>query len=497
MSAQTPPVCACGTSATPSHSAACGLCSGNSAQEREGSHSPARSMWHASGTKDWADMQSDDEVDNTCGQPSTDAETVGKADDAFALPPLANALTHSLLIQSFNTASRANSAITSTAHPSPENSESPSTVVWQPHSTTVGFEPLSTVPEAACAASTASSAAVVPPAVSSVKVSVPIAPSSVHRHGYAGLLGAFGSAEPTPERTPCLDAVSDVQDAQVCCLTFHSLYLCTVCITKPIIPGAWLSRCSTGPTLVVTCMRTSPPEAAPRCSHHGSYFPGAGGSRRAHCIVAVQVDSMLAEAQIGIAAGRAPEAALEGMGGTYFLASDGGSRVAIFKPCDEEPLAPNNPKQWQGRAMGMPGMKPSVRVGEAALREVAAYLLDHDAFAGVPAACLAKCYHPALNYKVRLLTGSYALDSICHAEWCYAGHWASECPHCARMLPGACMALRGTGACLWTCSSGATCSIDFMSSSAGASTANRVADKRCSAALHGVKWNVSNSITAS
>lgn len=32
-------------------------------------------------------------------------------------------------------------------------------------------------------------------------------------------------------------------------------------------------------------------------------------------------------------------------------------QVAIFKPCDEEPLAMNNPKGYVGRAMGEPGWK--------------------------------------------------------------------------------------------------------------------------------------------
>ena len=41
-----------------------------------------------------------------------------------------------------------------------------------------------------------------------------------------------------------------------------------------------------------------------------------------------------------------------------------------------------------GRALGDPGLKPTVRVGEAALREVAAFLLDHDGFAKVCALCL-------------------------------------------------------------------------------------------------------------
>ena len=39
-----------------------------------------------------------------------------------------------------------------------------------------------------------------------------------------------------------------------------------------------------------------------------------------------------------------PEASLEGLGGTYFFMDEAGKRSAIVKPCDEEPLAPCNPK---------------------------------------------------------------------------------------------------------------------------------------------------------
>ena len=39
-----------------------------------------------------------------------------------------------------------------------------------------------------------------------------------------------------------------------------------------------------------------------------------------------------------------PEASLEGLGGTYFFMNEAGKRSAIVKPCDEEPLAPCNPK---------------------------------------------------------------------------------------------------------------------------------------------------------
>ena len=47
-----------------------------------------------------------------------------------------------------------------------------------------------------------------------------------------------------------------------------------------------------------------------------------------------------------------------------------------------------------GRALGDPGLKPTVRVGEAAMREVAAYLLDHEHFARVPATALVKVGRP-------------------------------------------------------------------------------------------------------
>jgi hypothetical protein len=146
-----------------------------------------------------------------------------------------------------------------------------------------------------------------------------------------------------------------------------------------------------------------------------------------------------------------PDAAETGLGGTYFFRSEAGAHVAIVKPCDEEPLAPNNPKVqhlsqhlvcqsvastgtcqtcmhamacllsacssslhaclvsmhqlilrstttpqgFVGRELGQPGLKPTVRVGEAALREVAAFLLDHDNFAKVRAAVLpCSCMDP-------------------------------------------------------------------------------------------------------
>jgi len=92
-----------------------------------------------------------------------------------------------------------------------------------------------------------------------------------------------------------------------------------------------------------------------------------------------------------------PVAVNSGMGGAYYFKNMWGEHVAIVKPTDEEPFAPNNPKGFVGRALGQPGLKRSVRVGETGFREVAAYLLDHDNFANVPPTMLVKITHNVFN----------------------------------------------------------------------------------------------------
>lgn len=86
-----------------------------------------------------------------------------------------------------------------------------------------------------------------------------------------------------------------------------------------------------------------------------------------------------------------------GLGGAYYFRNVKGQSVAIVKPTDEEPFAPNNPKGFTGKLLGQPGLKQSVRVGETGFREVAAYLLDHDRFAGVPITSLVKITHSIFN----------------------------------------------------------------------------------------------------
>lgn len=86
-----------------------------------------------------------------------------------------------------------------------------------------------------------------------------------------------------------------------------------------------------------------------------------------------------------------------GLGGAYYFRDCQGENCAIVKPTDEEPYAPNNPKGFIGKALGQPGLKRSVRVGETGFREVAAYLLDYDHFANVPSTALVKVTHSIFN----------------------------------------------------------------------------------------------------
>ncbi|KAL6969668.1 Phosphatidylinositol 4-kinase gamma 7 [Sarracenia purpurea var. burkii] len=86
-----------------------------------------------------------------------------------------------------------------------------------------------------------------------------------------------------------------------------------------------------------------------------------------------------------------------GLGGAYYFRNSRGENVAIVKPTDEEPFAPNNPKGFVGKALGQPGLKRSVRVGETGFREVAAYLLDYGNFANVPPTALVKITHSIFN----------------------------------------------------------------------------------------------------
>lgn len=112
----------------------------------------------------------------------------------------------------------------------------------------------------------------------------------------------------------------------------------------------------------------------------------------------------------GLNKGYEPIRSSEGTGGTYFMRDASGEKiVSVFKPMDEEPLAVNNPCGLPVSSDGE-GLKRGLRVGEGAVREVAAYILDHPktgprtltgeamGFAGVPPTLMVKCLHKGFNH---------------------------------------------------------------------------------------------------
>jgi hypothetical protein len=95
---------------------------------------------------------------------------------------------------------------------------------------------------------------------------------------------------------------------------------------------------------------------------------------------------------------RPPELIEEGEGGTYLIRDSSGEMLAVFKPSDEEPFSVANPKNAMPGtpqpSRNNPEIKKGIRPGEAAVREVAAYLLDHGHKAGVPLTALVELSHP-------------------------------------------------------------------------------------------------------
>ena len=118
---------------------------------------------------------------------------------------------------------------------------------------------------------------------------------------------------------------------------------------------------------------------------------------------------MIKTTYAGLERGNLPIRSSQGSGGVYFMKSSTDDEfVSVFKPVDEEPMAVNNPNGLPLSSDGE-GLKKGTRVGEGALREVAAYILDHPksgrrsysdeelGFSGVPPTTMVKCMHGAFN----------------------------------------------------------------------------------------------------
>ncbi|VVB03512.1 unnamed protein product [Arabis nemorensis] len=128
------------------------------------------------------------------------------------------------------------------------------------------------------------------------------------------------------------------------------------------------------------------------------------------------VDAMIKSASDGLRSGNPPVRSREGTGGAYFMQGSSGNKfVGVFKPIDEEPMAENNPQGLPLSPSGE-GLKKGTKVGEGALREVAAYILDHPksgnrsmsgeerGFACVPPTAMIECVHPGFNHPKGIKT---------------------------------------------------------------------------------------------
>ena len=112
------------------------------------------------------------------------------------------------------------------------------------------------------------------------------------------------------------------------------------------------------------------------------------------------VHALVVEVAIAMASGIQPIPLPSGLGGAYVFHNQNGNNIAVAKPLDEEPYAINNPKGLNSTnhyMLDLPCSKRSIPIGETGIRELAAYLLDHGGFSGVPPTALVKFCHAAFS----------------------------------------------------------------------------------------------------
>eukprot|EP01041_Mallomonas_annulata_P005240 gene5240-10488_t len=114
-------------------------------------------------------------------------------------------------------------------------------------------------------------------------------------------------------------------------------------------------------------------------------------------VLSADLPRLVNSADAGFKSGMDPHLVEDCMGGTYFLRDSSKAICVVFKPSDEEPFAPNNPRQEQ-ETMGKhrPAYKGAIVPGFGMFRELAAFALD-GGFCGVPPTHLAKVRHPVFK----------------------------------------------------------------------------------------------------
>lgn len=124
--------------------------------------------------------------------------------------------------------------------------------------------------------------------------------------------------------------------------------------------------------------------------------------------------STIQNARRAFALGIKPDLVMDGSGGSYYIHDSKKNKIGVFKPADEEPYAENNPRGYisQPGRHGDESLRQGIAPGEACIREVAAFLLDHDGFSSVPMTTLAEARHPAFNTngsRLKVIEGGAAV----------------------------------------------------------------------------------------
>ncbi|XP_047315242.1 phosphatidylinositol 4-kinase gamma 1-like [Impatiens glandulifera] len=133
---------------------------------------------------------------------------------------------------------------------------------------------------------------------------------------------------------------------------------------------------------------------------------------------------LITKVALALQSGADPLPAASGLTGAYLLPSQVGSSmssiVAVIKPIEEPPMEDlGSPKGFSGQMLGQPGRRPSIRLGETGARELAAYLLDHDGFSGVPPTALLRISSDAFPSSIGKMKpySGYKMTSVqCFVE---------------------------------------------------------------------------------
>ena len=110
----------------------------------------------------------------------------------------------------------------------------------------------------------------------------------------------------------------------------------------------------------------------------------------------LNLQKIIEEINNGFLIGLKPKFLEDGTSGTYLMRNVNKETIAIFKPFDEEPFAPNNQKGYVNK-FGSETFRKGILSGEGSIREFAAYFLDNKKKFDVPITTFVEVSHPSFN----------------------------------------------------------------------------------------------------